>query len=334
VWEAPAYRWRKEETFHHNHSNEVEVTGSNPVQGLDSLYYYNDNNQPELPRHLDEQKQQQSNKLDWLSFKDYLLKHYNKNTTKARLCYAKRYYHVLLNEDASDLIAVESQHTRLNIMKSLTLLARFLGYYDSWQQLRKRHNLKWTAGNESITALQRFFNPDLALDVMIQKVREMINVLPPIMGEIVKFGVLVGLRPSEVVESVRLLQNSGASYYNPERQALEHFRFPEIFLRQTKKAYISFITLDNLQPIANLGCKTPGYNSIRLACQRRGIRCDMRYCRKVFASWLRKEGIQPEIVDLLQGRVSQSILTRHYLAPSQNMKDDVLKALEKLQRQL
>jgi intergrase/recombinase len=61
---------------------------------------------------------------------------------------------------------------------------------------------------------------------------------------------------------------------------------------------------------------------------------EMYLCRKVFASWLRNEGIQPEIVDLLQGRVSQSILTRHYLAPSQNMKDDVLKALEKLQQQL
>jgi intergrase/recombinase len=61
---------------------------------------------------------------------------------------------------------------------------------------------------------------------------------------------------------------------------------------------------------------------------------DMRYCRKVFASWLRKEGIQPEIVDLLQGRVSQSVLTRHYLAPTQSMKDDVLQALGKLQLQL
>jgi intergrase/recombinase len=61
---------------------------------------------------------------------------------------------------------------------------------------------------------------------------------------------------------------------------------------------------------------------------------DMHLTRKMFASWLRKEGIAPEIVDLLQGRVSQSILTRHYLAPSQNMKDDVLKALGKLQQQL
>jgi intergrase/recombinase len=61
---------------------------------------------------------------------------------------------------------------------------------------------------------------------------------------------------------------------------------------------------------------------------------DMSLCRKIFASWLRKEGIQPEVIDLLQGRVSQSILIRHYLAPSQNMKDDVLQALEKLQQQL
>ena len=49
---------------------------------------------------------------------------------------------------------------------------------------------------------------------------------------------------------------------------------------------------------------------------------------------VQKEGVAPEIVDLLQGRVSQSILTRHYLAPSQNMKDDVLNAIEKLQSQL
>jgi intergrase/recombinase len=170
---------------------------------------------------------------------------------------------------------------------------------------------------------------------MIQKVREMINVLPPVMGEIVKFGVLVGLHPSEVVESVRLLQNSGASYYNPERQVLEHFRFPDIFLRRTKKAYISFITLDNLQPIVNLGCKTPGYNSIRLACQRRGIKCDMRYCRKLFASWLRLHGgVQPEVVDMLQGRVSPSVLTRHYLVPTEGLKDQVLNAVNSLCRQL
>jgi hypothetical protein len=62
--------------------------------------------------------------------------------------------------------------------------------------------------------------------------------------------------------------------------------------------------------------------------------CDMHYCRKLFASHLRASGIQPEIVDLLQGRVSSSILTRHYLVPAPSFKEDILQALEQLQRQL
>lgn len=58
---------------------------------------------------------------------------------------------------------------------------------------------------------------------------------------------LIGLRPAEVCESVSLICKSTDKYYNPERQALEHFKFPEIFLRQTKKAYISFVTPEMLK---------------------------------------------------------------------------------------
>jgi len=47
-----------------------------------------------------------------------------------------------------------------------------------------------------------------------------------------------------------------------------------------------------------------------------------------------QSGIQPEIIDLLQSRVSQYILTRHYLVPKPSFKDDVLQALEQVQRQL
>lgn len=144
-------------------------------------------------------------------------------------------------------------------MKSLTALSKYLGCYDRWNEQRKRYNLKWTTGSESIQSLQRFFDPGLSLDIMLQRIREMIRVLPEHMGKIIKFACMIGLRPSEVVECVRLLnyaQNSGHNYYNQERQCLEHFRFSQ-FLRTTKKAYISFITPDNLQPIATLGSNTP-----------------------------------------------------------------------------
>ena len=52
---------------------------------------------------------------------------------------------------------------------------------------------------------------------------------------------------------------------------------------------------------------------------------------KVFASYLnQKAGIEPEVVDLLQGRVSQSVLTRHYLSPPQDLKNRVLAAVDGL----
>lgn len=140
------------------------------------------------------------------------------------------------------------------------------------------------------------------------------------MGQMIKFCTLTGLRHAGAVESIRLLNSVdlGQRYYYPERQALEHFRFPNIFLRQTKKAYISFVTPEMLNEVvvSSYGTdssvcnndknrwdsrRVPTYNAIRLACLHSGTRCDMRYCRKTFASWLHKGGISDILIDLLQG---------------------------------
>jgi hypothetical protein len=56
--------------------------------------------------------------------------------------------------------------------------------------------------------MQRFFNTELSLDVMFSRIKDMVDKLPTQMGQIIKFGTLVGLRPSEVAESVRLLNNT------------------------------------------------------------------------------------------------------------------------------
>ncbi len=61
---------------------------------------------------------------------------------------------------------------------------------------------------------------------------------------------------------------------------------------------------------------------------------EMRFCRKIFASHLRVSGIQPEIVNLLQGRVDSDILTTHYLVPQNSLKDQVLDALKQLQKMI
>ena len=41
----------------------------------------------------------------------------------------------------------------------------------------------------------------------------------------------------------------------------------------------------------------------------------MNYGRKIFATYLRNKGIEPEIIDLLQGRIGSSVFVNHYYRP-------------------
>lgn len=61
---------------------------------------------------------------------------------------------------------------------------------------------------------------------------------------------------------------------------------------------------------------------------------NMRLCRKVFASWLIKEGIDAITVDMLQGRCPSSILARHYQTPPADLRDRVLDAVSKLDKEI
>lgn len=49
------------------------------------------------------------------------------------------------------------------------------------------------------------------------------------------------------------------------------------------------------------------YNALRCYHKRKNTSIHMNYCRKIFATYLRSNGIDQEIIDLLQGRISKSI---------------------------
>jgi hypothetical protein len=268
-----------------------------------------------------------------LAFESYLASQ-NKRNARQILYYAQRYHKVVETGDASVLVGLSSGALRRHAMEALTAYAKYTGSYDKWQQIRKHYSLRWTNGDESIQALQRFFNPGLSLDAMLDVVRKMMQVLPRVMALVVRHAVLTGLRPNEACESVRLISLSIDKYYNPQLQALEHYKFPQLFLRTTKKAFISYLSADNLRPIANLGCKTPTWEAIRSTCKRRGINMDMRFCRKIHGSWLHQHNVTAEEIDFLQGRTSASIFSRHYLSPDNTLRDSVLTALEKLNKSL
>jgi intergrase/recombinase len=136
------------------------------------------------------------------------------------------------------------------------------------------------------------------------------------------------------VESVRLINDKEAfpKYYDPETMTLNHWKFRQ-FLRTTKKAFLSFITPQMLEPIQNLG-EVPTYSAIRHVCNKMGMSCDMRFCRKIHASWLHKCGVASEIIDFIQARTSTSVLSRHYLTPPQGLKDQILKYVHELKKEI
>jgi intergrase/recombinase len=61
---------------------------------------------------------------------------------------------------------------------------------------------------------------------------------------------------------------------------------------------------------------------------------DMRYCRKIFASWLHKHGVSDVLINLLQGRVDKSVLINHSMQPGQDYRDRILEAVNGLKNEI
>jgi len=99
-------------------------------------------------------------------------------------------------------------------------------------------------------------------------------------AQIIKFVCLVGLRPTEAIDSVKLLKSGSATnYYNPERQGMEHFRLPEILLRKTKQAYVSFVSPEMVEFATNFDLResssVPTYTAISKKLRRLELNCNL-----------------------------------------------------------
>ncbi len=198
-------------------------------------------------------------------------------------------------------------------MKSIANLSKYLGCYDTWLDIKKRHNLKWTNGNYSDTFSQ-LLDQGENYDVMIKWLKTCLSKLSKPDANILLYCTLTGLRPTEACQSISLIQTNLISYLNSKTMVLEHFKYPEIFLRRTKKAYLSIITDEILDIAKSSTCRT--YNSLRMVIRKHNLDTNLNYCRKIFATHMRNQGIATETIDLLQGRSPQSVFARYYFKPN------------------
>jgi hypothetical protein len=231
----------------------------------------------------------------------------------------------LQTSEASSLMQL-APNTRIHVMKALSCLAKYAGCQDNWLAIRKRHGLQWSTGTEKIDAFTRFFDDSKDLDTMMQWLREAVRVLPEQYSRFFLFCTLTGLRASECIEAVRLICSSKFitdKYYNTEQNILQHYRFPELFIRRTKAVYISVMN-DKILSIAQSINSIPTINAVKMAIKHRQLSMQLKYCRKIYASFLRQQGLQPEIIDMLQGRIGKNIFLRHYLTPSSSYKSNIV----------
>jgi len=255
----------------------------------------------------------------WIGFKSYL-KGINQSEVNIqnKINYSKKYYYVLETGNAQELLS-GSFKVRNHTMKALSSLSKFLGRYDEWKEIIERYQLKWSDSNKSIKVFNAIFqNGDDNYSSMLKWLKDIVAVLAKDYQNIILFNTLTGLRPDEAQKAIWLIKIKENEYVDKERGILKHYQFPSIFLRQTKNAYVSIIN----EQILELARSTPKKESYMVGLRKRvlkkGHKMNMYYCRKVFATNLRNKGIEPEIIDLLQGRISSSVFVNYYYRPDIN----------------
>jgi len=251
----------------------------------------------------------------WLRYNQHLQNIYQHSTLQIRKCYAKKYSHILTDGNAQELLTL-SNHKRIMVMSSLASLSKFMGCYDTWESIKKRYQLKWSY-DDGLTFFNSITNGN-NLESMLKWLKDTISKLSEPDANILIYCTVTGLRPTEACQSIELIQTDLDNYLNTESMMLEHFKYPKLFLRKTKHAYVS-IANDSIIDLARRS-SIRSYNSTRMLLRKQGIEMHMAHCRKIFATYLRNNGIQPEIIDLLQGRVPKSVFLRHYYKPSFNHK--------------
>ncbi|MGD0643938.1 MAG: integrase [Candidatus Bathyarchaeia archaeon] len=254
-----------------------------------------------------------SKEIDWQEFKAWLRKDHTESNSRQIIVHAMFYKDGLFSKDLSAIGKLPIT-IRANPLKALSALSKFLGCYDDFRSLVRAYGLSWTGRNIDdiiIDRMTKIKSPEEIFKWVIQA-----KTVRPDLKEFLDYIAVTGLRLSEAFHSYNLIiqlakeGNLEKQYYNPESGMLEHFRFKKIFIRNTKKAYVSYAPKYLIDAIAQ---KTPFVSTY--AVQRRLLKkgvpvrySDVREQHATFMNrWLKREEI-----DFLHGRVSSNVFMSNY----------------------
>jgi intergrase/recombinase len=213
-------------------------------------------------------------------------------------------------------------------------LSKYLGLHQDFKQKLKNHGIKTTTQN-SLSSFLRILNANNT-DIL-KWYNEAISVLRENERIFLKFLLKSGLRKGEAVGSfdkIIELNKSGnlANYYDSKLNCLCHFQYKE-FIRRTKNCYITFLTENLLNEIAD--SEPVNYNALRIRLNRKNIKCRINELRDCFGTYLLQHGILEPEINLLRGRIPPSIFIKHYWSPKlSELRDRIFKALNELEQSI
>src|SRR5690606_27108189 len=190
-------------------------------------------------------------------------------------------------------------------MKGLAALTKYMGVYEEWKRLQKQFGLKWTAFSPESEAAyfeETFYNDSASFTNMLDWIKKVRTQIPADVAAVLDYTTLTGLRAEEAIFSIQKLQDpeSRKKYVNNDKMTLEHFQYPDLFIRRTKKAYVSIIT-DDILRLAEQARGATCYRTVQYHLNSRKLGVHLKYCRKVFGTYLRMNGIEEEFIDIIQG---------------------------------
>jgi intergrase/recombinase len=240
----------------------------------------------------------------------------------------------LLAGDFRRLVALKVDK-RLHVLASLSALSKFLGICGGFRSLVSNYGLKWNVRNDDLL-IARFTKKTDANSILDWV--KLVKAKCPELCDFMDFMIVTGLRYDEAVESYNLiikLAHEGKlnQYYNEERAILEHFRFKEIFIRRTKKAFISFVPKELVLKLSNH--EPLNIYSVQSRVKRRCKRLAFSDIREMHGTLLTKYLKEAEI-DFLHGRVSGSVFMRNYFNPALigDLKERTSTAIAEIQQRI
>jgi len=275
-------------------------------------------------------------KIDFEMFKEWLYSNFREFTAKMRYFYAIKYYKYLLNGNLAE-IRTFSNGKKEHTLKALSLLSKWLGCHEYFKALVKNYGIKLSKRNNDDIIISRLCRNTNAEEIY-QWIRETKKKIPEL-SDFLELMAITGLRLIEAIDCNNLVvklskEQRLSEYYNEKTEILEHYRFKELFIRNSKKVFISFVPKDLVQRIAEKGSI---YDYERLTRKVEYWVGKRRFSdiRELHATILTKYLTQPEI-DFLQGRVSANVFMRNYFNPSliNDLKQRVFKGIAEIMQKI